>query len=172
LTPLVINHSTDSTYQSVEELGVLIMETKAKIRHRYHVKGQRIKQIARELNVARNTVKKVLQTELPETAYVREVQRLPQLGPYIEELERLLAVSNKLPPKQAYTARRLYSLLAEQGYQGAYDSVQRFVKAWHEKKPLYRGPLISPYILRLARLISLIGVSKQRPLPVKRRPFG
>ena len=39
---------------------MLIVETIAKIRTRYHVQKQGIKQISRELNLSRNTVIKVL----------------------------------------------------------------------------------------------------------------
>ncbi len=109
------------------------MESIAKIRHRYHVKGQSISRIARELNISRNTVKKILKSKEPQKSYSREYSPAPQLGPYVEELKLLLEVNEKAPAKQKYTARRLYEILREKGYPGAYDSVQRFVKFWREK---------------------------------------
>lgn len=125
------------------------MESIAKIRHRFHVKGQKIKRIARDLNIARNTVKKVLNNEDPGKGYSREQNPAPQLGPYEEELKALLEANEKMPIKGKYTAQRLFEILSEQGYQGAYDSIQRYVKRWRERGgslranayiPLYYAP--------------------------------
>jgi transposase len=125
------------------------MESIAKIRHRYHVKGQKINRIARDLNIARNTVKKVLNSEGPGKCYSREHSPAPQLGPYLEGLKALLEENEKAPYKEKYTAQRLFETLRGRGYPGAYDSVQRFVKNWYEKGgtlgtkayiPLYYAP--------------------------------
>jgi transposase len=125
------------------------MESIAKIRHRYHVKGQKISKIARDLNIARNTVKKILRSNEPEINYTRENNPAPQLGPYVDELKTLLEANEKAPGKEKYTAQRLFEVLTQRGYQGAYDSVQRFVKTWNERGgslrvsayiPLYYAP--------------------------------
>ena len=119
------------------------METVAKIRHRHHVKGQSISKISRELNLARNTVKKVLKSEDPGKRYSRKQSACPQLSNYVEDLKKLLETDAQLPAKRRHTAQRLYETLKARGYQGAYDSVQRYIKTWREQGGTLR---ISAYI--------------------------
>jgi transposase len=119
------------------------METVAKIRHRHHVKGQSISKISRELNVARNTVKKVLRTDTPGKRYSRKQAVCAQLSNYVEDLTSLLEADASLPIKRRHTAQRLYETLKGKGYEGAYDSVQRYVKKWREQGGTLR---VSAYI--------------------------
>ena len=106
------------------------METIAKIRLRYHTKGQSIKQIARELGLSRNTVRKVLREDKTANAYERAVQPSPKLGDYQGQLESWLEADSKLPKNQRCSAKRQYERLQAEGYTGAYDSIQRFMKQW------------------------------------------
>jgi len=128
---------------------VINVESIAKIRHRYYVKGEKISRIARSLNIARNTVKRVLRSEEPTKTYKRVKEVENKLSPYVEELNRLLEDNAKEPVKGRYTAKRIYQVLKEHGYEGAYDSVQRFVKTWRKNNgsfkakgyvPLYFAP--------------------------------
>ena len=108
---------------------MLSMETAAKIRRRHLVDGEKISVLARELNLSRNTVKKYLkQSDVP--VYHRRVQPKPKLGAYAERLERWLEQDAQRPKRQRRTARRLFEDLQAAGETGAYDSVQRAVKAW------------------------------------------
>ncbi len=50
---------------------MLIVETIAKIRRYYFVEGRKIKQISRDLNISRNTVRKIIRSH--ETEYLREL---------------------------------------------------------------------------------------------------
>ncbi len=61
---------------------MLIVETIAKIRRRHLVNGESISAIARSLNLSRNTVKKYINTT-DEPGYQRQIQRKPQLGPFL-----------------------------------------------------------------------------------------
>ena len=69
---------------------MLIVETIARIRREHLGRGVAIKQIARELRVSRNTVRKVVRSGEPSFRYERKVQPMPKLGPWVEELERRL----------------------------------------------------------------------------------
>ena len=60
------------------EIGMLVVETIAKIRRAYFVHGQPIKAICRELRVSRKVVRKVIRSEATEFRYEREVQPRPQ----------------------------------------------------------------------------------------------
>jgi transposase len=112
---------------------VLIVETIAKIRLLYHVKKKSIKQISRELGVSRNTIRKALRENKSVLTYQRHSQPFPKLEQYQHQLDAWLKEDSRLPKSQRCTARRLYERLQGVGYEGAYDSVQRFVKRWQEE---------------------------------------
>lgn len=105
------------------------MDIIAEIRRRHFISGESISAIARSLNLSRPTVRKHLQT-VEAVAYQRSSQPVPRLGEYRARLESWLAVDQELPKSQRRTARRLFEGLQAEGYRGAYDSVQRFVKQW------------------------------------------
>ena len=109
---------------------MLIVETIAKIRIRFHIKGQSIKQITRELGLSRNTIRKALREDKTANEYERIIQVAPKLDEYKEQLTTWLEEDNKRVKNQRCSARRLYERLKEKGYTGAYDSIQRFVKQW------------------------------------------
>ena len=105
------------------------MEVIAEIRRRHLVSGESISAIARDLKLSRPTVRKHLQTE-SEAVYLREHQPSPKLGAFRSVLESCLTTERQLPKAQRRTAQRLFEGLQAEGYRGAYDSVQRFVKQW------------------------------------------
>jgi transposase len=105
------------------------MEVIAEIRRRHLVSGESISSIARDLKLSRPTVRKHLQTE-SNPSYLRQHQPTPVLGEFQPMLEGWLQTERHLPKPQRRTARRLFEGLQIEGYRGAYDSVQRFVKQW------------------------------------------
>ena len=68
--------------------GMLVVETIARIRREYFVKGKPIKEIVRDVKVSRNTVRKVIRSQATAFTYDRRVQPMPKLGPWPAELER------------------------------------------------------------------------------------
>jgi predicted transcriptional regulator len=58
---------------------MLIVETIARIRREHFIKGKTIKEIARDLKVLRNTVRKVLRSGETSFEYERQVQPRPKL---------------------------------------------------------------------------------------------
>lgn len=93
------------------------------------VSKESISSITRSLKLSRTTVRKHLKTEA-EPTYQRQIQLSPKFGKYKELLESWLKAEAQLPRNQRRTAKRLYDGLVAEGYTGAYDSVQRFVKQW------------------------------------------
>jgi DNA-binding CsgD family transcriptional regulator len=57
------------------------VDTIARIRREFFVRGKTIKQIAREFHITRNTVRKVLRSGATEFRDERERQLLPRIGP-------------------------------------------------------------------------------------------
>lgn len=105
------------------------MDIIAEIRRRHLVSGESISSIARGLKLSRPTVRKHLKTR-DEPVYQREKQPMPKLGEFQSLLEGWLKTEQSLPKAQRRTAQRLFEGLQAEGYSGAYDSVQRYVKRW------------------------------------------
>ena len=123
---------------------MLIVETIAKIRRYFFVEGKKIKQISRELRISRNTVRKVIRSGATEHRYAREEQPCPKLGDFKERVGTLLKEDKKRPKRRRLTAQRLFELLQGEGYEGAYDSVQRYVKKWRGQNGIQPKKLYIP----------------------------
>ena len=115
---------------------MIYVETLGKIRRRYFVNGETISQIARDFRLTRKTVRKLIKSTDPAPKYVRQHQPQPKLGAFQTVLEDWLKTDSQRPRRERRTAQRLYEGLQREGYTGAYDSVQRFVKHWKaERRP-------------------------------------
>ncbi|WP_446721533.1 IS21 family transposase [Methylobacterium sp. DCY52] len=110
------------------------VDTIARIRFEHHQNGKGIKRIARELGIARDTVRKVLRSNATVFAYKREVQPQPKLGPFVAVLTAILEAEAKLPRRERRSTQRLFEELRGRGYAGAHDSVHRFVKTWRAER--------------------------------------
>lgn len=121
---------------------MLIMETVLKIRRMHQVDGCSISGIARQLNLSRNTVRKYLRTadKSPPT-YCRDQPSKPKLGEYESILKKFIEADLKQPKRFRRSATALYTDLQREGYQGAYDSVQRYVKR-HKAEPALKSTYI------------------------------
>jgi transposase len=113
---------------------MLVVETIAKIRRYHFVEGRPIKQISRDLNISRNTVRKVIRSQVTEHRYEREDQQYPRLRSFTKRLDELLEENLNRPKRRRMTAQRMFEILQGEGYKGAYDSVQRYAKKWREER--------------------------------------
>jgi len=111
---------------------MLIVETIRKIRCAYHRDRKSIRQIARELKLSRNTVKKVIRSDATEFTYDRKDQPHPKLAPYHELLSEYLVTDATKPVREQRTAILLFEELQRQGFEGGYDSVRRYVQKWRK----------------------------------------
>jgi len=102
-----------------------------------------IRQIVRELRISRQTVRKAIRGSSTEFRYERQVQPQPRLGAFVGRLGALLEANSKRPARERLTARRLFELLRAEGYEGAYDSVQRHVREWRRRQSQL-GPVFIP----------------------------
>ena len=109
---------------------MLVVETIGRIRRERFVKGKSIKEIARDLGVSRNTVRKVLRSGETRFEYEREVQPRPKLGRWTDELDKLLADNETRAAREQLTLIRLFEELRGRGYDGGYDAVRRYARAW------------------------------------------
>jgi transposase len=106
------------------------VDTIARIRREFFVRGRPIKEIVRDLHVSRNTVRKVVRSGATAFEYEREVQPLPKLGLWRDRLEALLVSNESKPTRERLTLIRVFEELRRLGYEGGYDAVRRYAKVW------------------------------------------
>ena len=109
------------------------METIGRIRREHLVKGKSIKEIARDLKISRNTVRKILRSGETSFSYEREVQPRPRLGRWKADLDRLLAGDAGASARERLTLIRLFEELRLLGYDGGYDAVRRYGRTWRRE---------------------------------------
>src|SRR2546421_1781518 len=113
---------------------MLVVETVARIRREPFIKGKTIKEIARDLKVSRNTVRRVLRSGATSFEYEREVQPRPKLGRWTAELDELLASNAAKAAREQLTLIRVYEELRGRGYDGGYDAVRRYARRWGKER--------------------------------------
>ena len=109
------------------------METIRKIRLAHHRNNKSIREIARDMNLSRNTVRKILRSDVTEQHYERTTQPRPKLEPYKDQLSKALEEDQGKPPKHRRSAILLFEQLQREGFTGGYDSIRRFVKQWKQE---------------------------------------
>ena len=121
-------------------IGMLIVETIAKIRRAHFVQKKPIKAICREFGLSRKVVRKVLRSEATEFRYKRERQPLPKIGPskigpskigpWRSELEAMLLANEGKAARERLTLIRVFEELRALGYEGSYDAVRRYARVF------------------------------------------
>ena len=110
--------------------GMLVVETIAKIRRAYFAQKKPIKAICRAFRLSRKVVRKVIRSEATEFHYERGRQPLPRIDPWREELDAMLLVNGGKPARERLTLIRIFEELRDLGYEGGYDLVRRYARAW------------------------------------------
>ena len=110
--------------------GMLVVETIGKIRRAYFIQKKPIKVICREFRLSRKVVRKVIRSEMTEFHYERGRQPLPRIDPWREQLDGMLLANEGKPKRERLTLVRVFEELRGLGYEGGYDSVRRYAKAW------------------------------------------
>lgn len=112
---------------------MLGMVDKEYIRKKYFVEGWSIRKISRNLDVARQTVRKALKdSNIPQYNLTKD-RPSPVLEPYKEIIREWLEQDQSAPPKQKLTAKRIFELLQEKyNFAGGESTVRKFVQK--EKK--------------------------------------
>jgi transposase len=101
------------------------------IKKKHVVEGWPIRKIARQLEVSRQTVRRVLASPAEPPRYEQHLPRSqPVMGPYLPVIERWLKEDESAPRKQRHTARRVHDRLVEEyGFLGSEVTVRRAVRA-------------------------------------------
>src|SRR5215472_525596 len=115
-------------------LGMLVVETIAKIRRAFFRQHKAIKAICREFRLSRKVVRKVIRSQATEFRYERGRQPLPRIDPWRKQLDELLRANEDKPKRERLTLIRLFEELRGIGYEGSYDAVRRYAKKWRAER--------------------------------------
>jgi transposase len=113
---------------------MLTVETIGRVRRERLAKGKTIREIARDLKLSRNTVRKILRSGETSFSYERTVQPRPKLGQWTAVLDELLEANAAKPAREQLTLIRLFEELRRRGYEGGYDAVRRYARRWAKER--------------------------------------
>ena len=88
-----------------------------------------IREIARRLDISRNTVRRYLRSETTESSYA-ERQSVSGLDKYSVQLSGWLKGETTKPRIQRCNLKQIHEDLKELGYAGSYDRVAAFARQW------------------------------------------
>src|SRR5665648_571849 len=106
---------------------MLNVENIRKVRQAHFRDGKGIREISRDLNLSRNTVRNIIRSGITDQKYERSAQPHPKLGAFIERLSELLQEDGEKPIRHRRSAQLLFEQLQREGYEGGYDAVRRYV---------------------------------------------
>jgi transposase len=106
---------------------MISVEDRERVRRAYFIEQKTQRQIAKELHLARKTVRKAIESAEPAVYTLREPRAAPMLDQYKARIDQLLTEATKMPRKQRYTGHKIFQLLQEAGYPGAESTVRRYI---------------------------------------------
>lgn len=106
---------------------MLNVETIRKVRQAHLRDGKGIREISRDMNLSRNTVRNIIRSGITDQKYERAAQPHPKLGTFIERLSEMLQEDSDKPVRHRRSAQLLFEQLQREGYEGGYDAVRRYV---------------------------------------------
>lgn len=119
------------------------MEEVYVVRHRHLVEGVPIRQIAREMGIDRNTVRRYVRGAPAGVGKPRGVPGAPvRAGVQPRALELLEDSKRWTAGKQQLTAARLYTMLSSEGHDVGYTVVKEIVREWKRQRKEVFVPLV------------------------------
>src|SRR6266566_2380083 len=112
---------------------MIIVEDYEAIRRAYYIEKKSIRQIAREQHHSRKTIRKAIGKVQPQPYQLRHPKPAPIFGSFQHRVDELLTKNKTLPPKQRYTAHKIYEVLVAEGYQGSESRVKIYVAQWKQE---------------------------------------
>jgi transposase len=135
----MVNVPTRNDSPRTEAKEVLTVDDYGAVR-RAHRDGKSIRQIAREFELSRRTVRHVLKQSEPRPGPWTRNRTAPVLGPVQTIIDQILADDEDAPVKQRHTAMQVFRRLQdEHAYRGCYGQVQRYV---HKHRRRHRETFI------------------------------
>jgi transposase len=121
-----------------------MMEEWLQIRERVLREGVSKRQILRETGMHWTTLERILSHPIP-PGYCRKQPISNKIDPYLERIRKILEQDRSMPKKQRHTAKRIWELLQDDGFDGGYtivkDAVRQIKKCGQEVfMPLIHRP--------------------------------
>jgi len=113
---------------------MLEVEEREEIRRAYHLEGKKIREISRELGYARQTIRKAINEADGAKAVKKRNRKAPVLDEYKERIAELYAESERQPRKQRYTAKKMFEMVAKEGYQGSMSTLGHYLAKLRKEK--------------------------------------
>ena len=92
-----------------------------------------IREISRRTGLSRNTIRKYLRAGTVEPKF-QTPHRPSKLDPYAEKLTSWLVAEQRKSRKDRRTAKQMHADLVQLGFDGSYERVTAFVRAWRENR--------------------------------------
>ena len=92
-----------------------------------------IREISRRTGLSRNTIRKYLRAGTVEPKF-QTPHRPSKLDPYAEKLTSWLVAEQRKSRKDRRTAKQMHADLVQLGFDGSYERVTAFVRAWREDR--------------------------------------
>ena len=105
-----------------------------------------IREISRRTGLSRNTIRKYLRADIVEPNF-RTPTRPSKLDPFAEKLSGWLQTEQRKSRKDRRTAKQMHADLVQLGFDGSYERVAAFVRAWkadrqHAQQTTGRGTFV------------------------------
>ena len=113
-----------------------------RIRRAYFIEGKTMRQIEREMHHGYWTIRKALASAEHQPYTLSQPKAAPKLGPYKEQIGKLLEQERSLPRKQRFTTHKIYELMEAEGYSGSESNLRRYVGK--KRGELKRPPIFIP----------------------------
>ena len=121
------------------------VELYRRVRRAHYVEGKSIRQVAREFNLHRHTVNKMLEYSVPPGYQRQQPPRRPKLDPYTGIIDQILQTDQARPKKQRHTAQRIFQRIRdEHGFSGQYTIVKDYVRQHRTSSQEMFVPLVHP----------------------------
>jgi transposase len=122
---------------------MISVEDRERVRRAYFVEKKTQRQIAKEMQLARKTVRKALESAEPAAYTLSEPRPAPVLDPYKARIEELLREAERMPRKQRYTGRKIFQLVQQAGYTGAESTIRAYIgrRRQEQRRPNVYLPL-------------------------------
>src|SRR5712692_8118202 len=98
-----------------------------RVRRAYYVEHKSVNQIAQDEGYSRKVITKMVNQAAPQPYHLTRPRPAPVLGPYQTRIEELLHQNKQMPPKQRYTAHKVFEILQAEGYQGSESRVRQYI---------------------------------------------
>jgi transposase len=121
------------------------VELYRRVRRAHYIEGKSIRQVARDFNLHRHTVNKMLEYSVPPGYQRQQPPRRPKLDPYTGIIDQILQSDQARPKKQRHTAQRIFQRLKEEhGFSGQYTIVKDYVRQHRTSSQEMFVPLAHP----------------------------